>query len=206
MLTAQATGDQDGLIAPLLTAVVGSILGTLGLWLQETRARRNAEALRRRELEVAQAYLGYLVQWFSARSTIAPDDEIGRTRAWAVDVLDGQLRAVHAAQHMAPSPSRRRSSFWARTRRLLLLHPLRSFLASLVRALFYLVAVIVCGTAPSILLDARQAWGDRIGASLLLVVTGLAILSGLWHGTVRLAANSDVFRSRRTGPTEPPAP
>jgi hypothetical protein len=98
---------------------------------------------------------------------------------------------VHAAFTEARAPQR--TPLWTQFKRLLLLYPLRSIARSLVRLLFYLVVIIVFSVTPGLLLDERNAWGDRIGASIVLIVTGGGLLYGLWRLANRLSPHARVL-------------
>ncbi|WP_344492908.1 hypothetical protein [Streptomyces enissocaesilis] len=187
-----ATSTGSDIVVSVLTAVVASLLGAAGLWFQEWRTRRRSEARRRHELEEAQAYLAFMAQWFSTHATVAPGVDIARTRLWASERLDRQLRELHVSLSEVSQP--RRTPFWARIRKLLLLYRLHSITGSLVRLLFYSVLIIVCSVTPGLLLDERTAWGDRIGASLLLILVGLGLLFGLGRLVARLSPEADGLR------------
>ncbi|MFF5935998.1 hypothetical protein [Streptomyces sp. NPDC012508] len=195
-----ATSTGSDIVGSVLTAVVASLLGAAGLWFQEWRTRRRSEARRRHELEEAQAYLAFMSQWFSTHAAVAPGVDIARTRLWASNLLVSQLRTVHTSLNEIPQP--RRTPFWARIRRLLLLYPLRATPGSLVRLLFYSVLIIVCSVTPGLLLDERVAWGDRIGAALLLILLGFGLLFGLGRLVARLSPEADGLRTgqEQTGP------
>ncbi|MEU8850646.1 hypothetical protein AB0C70_31445 [Streptomyces sp. NPDC048564] len=198
MAADNATSIPEGLIVSVLSAVIVSVLGVANLWFQEWRARRNEEARRRRLLDEARAYLGFLTEWVDGHAVIAPDISIVSAQAQAARILDQQLRDIHASFTVARVPQR--TPLWTQFRRLLLLYPLRSVAGSLMRLLFYLVVVIVFSVTPGLLLDERNAWGDRIGASVLLIVTGGGLLYGLWRLANRLSPRARVL-SRADGGT-----
>ncbi|MEV3993212.1 hypothetical protein AB0J57_30335 [Streptomyces sp. NPDC049837] len=181
----------EGLIVSVLSAVIASVVGVANLWFQEWRARRNEEARRRRLLDESRAYLGFLTEWVDAHAVIAPGISIVSAQAQAARVLDQQLLDIHASFTVARIPQR--TPLWTQFRRLLLLYPLRSVTGSLLRLLFYLVVVIVFSVTPGLLLDERNAWGDRIGASILLIVTGGGLLYGLWRLANRLSPHARVL-------------
>ncbi|MEU1194039.1 hypothetical protein [Streptomyces sp. NPDC005859] len=191
MAADNAASIPEGLIVSVLTAVVVSVLGVANLWFQEWHARRNEEAGRRRLLDEARAYLGFLTEWLDAHAVIAPGSSIDSVHAQAARVLDQQLRNIHASFAEARVPQR--TPLWTQFRRLLLLYPLRSIAGSLVRLLFYLVVIIVLSVTPGLLLDERNAWGDRIGASAVLIVTGGGLLYGLWRLANRLSPRARVL-------------
>ncbi|MFF7072822.1 hypothetical protein [Streptomyces pseudovenezuelae] len=185
MAADNAASFPEGLIVSVLSAVIVSVLGVANLWFQEWRSRRSEEARRRRLLDEARAYLGFLTEWLDAHAVIAPGTGIDSAQAQAARVLDQQLRNVHASYTEARVPQR--TPLWTQFRRLLLLYPLRSIAGSLVRLLFYLVVVIVFSVTPGLLLDERNAWGDRIGASAVLILTGGGLLYALWCLANRLS-------------------
>ncbi|MGW7050795.1 hypothetical protein [Streptomyces sp. NPDC054887] len=187
-----ATSTGSDIVVSVLTAVVASLLGAAGLWFQEWRMRRRSEARRRHELEEAQAYLAFMSQWFSTHATVAPGVDIARKRLWASELLDRQLRELHVSLSEVQQP--RRTSFWARIRKLLLLYRLHSITGSLVRLLFYIILIIVCSVTPGLLVDERIAWGDRISASLLLILVGFGLLFGLGRLVARLSPEADGLR------------
>ncbi|WP_033254936.1 hypothetical protein [Kitasatospora phosalacinea] len=204
-----ASGDDPNffgnVFASVVTATVASVLGALGLSLREWRARRNTELRRRRELDDARARLDYLAQWFTTYAAVAPGLDVESMRRWATAYLDVELAVLRDAV-----PEERRTeqmSFRGRIRVLLLLYPLHSVAGWVLRVVFYLVLVTVCGVLPKILSDPRTGWGDRIGASLLLLVIGFGTLAGLWALTARLSPRStelQAFRSaRRNGGSAP---
>ncbi|MEU3836658.1 hypothetical protein [Streptomyces microflavus] len=185
MVAADSASASGSLIVSVLSAAIASVVGIASLWFQEWRARRSAEVRRRRELDDARAYLGFLSDWFTARTMIDPDASIGPTRAWATSVLNKQLYDLHAS--FSVTPHRERTHFWPLCRKLLLLYPLRSLTGSLVRLVFYLVGIIVFSVIPGLLLAKDNTWGDRVGATLLLLLTGVGFLYDLWHLVVRLS-------------------
>ncbi|MFF8317810.1 hypothetical protein ACF06V_11665 [Streptomyces bobili] len=191
MAADNAASIPEGLIVSVLSAVVVSVLGVANLWFQEWHARRNEEARRRRLLDEARAYLGFLTEWLDAHAVIAPGTSIDSVQAEAARVLNQQLLNIHTSFTEARVPQR--TPLWAQFRRLLLLYPLRSIPGSLVRLLFYLVVIIVFSVTPGLLLDERNAWGDRIGASVLLIVTGGGLLYGLWRLANRLSPHARVL-------------
>lgn len=199
MAADDAASIPEGLMVSVLSAVVVSVLGVANLWFQEWHTRRNEEARRRRLLDEARAYLGFLTEWLDAHAVIAPGTSIDSVRAQAARVLDQQLRIIHASFAEAQLPQR--TPLWAQFRRLLLLYPLRSIAGSLVRLLFYLVVIIVFSVTPGLLLDERNAWGDRIGASVLLIVTGGGLLYGLWRLANRLSPHARVLSHSDGGAT-----
>lgn len=188
MVAADSADTLGSLTVSVLSAVIASVAGVTSLWFQEWRARRSAEARRRRELDEARAYLGFLAEWFSTHAMIAPDTNIASTRAWAVKVLSRQLHDLHTSFSVTPRPERTR--FWVLFRKLLLLYPLRSVAGSLVRLFFWGTVIIVFSVTPGLLLDKRTAWGDRIGASLMLIVIGVGLLYVLWRLVARLSPNA----------------
>ncbi|AYC38583.1 hypothetical protein [Streptomyces griseorubiginosus] len=197
MAADNAASVPEDLIVSVLSAVVVSVLGVANLWFQEWRARRNAEARRRRLLDEARAYLGFLTEWLDAHAVITPGTSIDSVQAQAATVLDQQLRNIHASFAEARVPQR--TPLWAQFRRLLLLYPLRSIAGSLVRLLFYLVVIIVFSVTPGLLLDDRNAWGDRIGASGVLIVAGGGLLYGLWRLANRLSPQARVLSHSEGG-------
>ncbi|MFK0189798.1 hypothetical protein [Kitasatospora sp. NPDC090308] len=204
-----AAGDEPSffgnVLASVVTAMVASILGAAGLWLREWRANRSSELRRRRELDHARARLDYLAQWFTTYAAVAAAPDVESKRQWAAGYLDTE-RAVLLTADLEERRTAR-ISLWGRMRVLLLLHPLHSVAGWVVRVVFYFILVTVCGVLPKILTDPRTGWGDRIGASLLLLVIGFGILAGLWVLTVRLSPRStalQAFRSARRGRAGPP--
>ncbi|MFI7894290.1 hypothetical protein ACIFUY_23940 [Streptomyces sp. CACIS-1.16CA] len=197
MVAADSASTSGSLIVSVLSAVTASVIGIASLWFQEWRARRSAEVRRRRQLDEARAYLGFLTDWFTTRTMIEPNASIASTRAWAASVLSRQLYDLHTS--FSVTPHQERTRFWPLCRKLLLLYPLRSLAGSLVRLVFYLVAIIVFSVTPGLLLDKDNAWGDRIGASLLLMVTGVGCLYGLWRLVARLSPGAGWRVSQRRG-------
>ncbi|MFJ5882375.1 hypothetical protein [Kitasatospora cineracea] len=200
-----ASGDDPSffgnVLASVVTAAVASLLGAAGLSLREWQARRNSELKHRRALDDARARLDYLAQWFTTYAAVAPDSDVELMRRWSTAYLDTELGLL---RNEGQEEGRvERMSFRERLRGLLLLHPLHSAVGWVLRVAFYFVLVTVCGVLPKILSDPRTGWGDRIGASLLLLVVGFGILAGLWVLTVRLSPHSaalQAFRSvRRDG-------
>ncbi len=199
MAADNAASIPEGLVVSVLSAVVVSVLGVANLWFQEWHARRNEEVRRRRLLDEARAYVGFLTEWLDARAEIAPGTSVDSVQTQAARVLDQQLRDIHAS--FTEARVQQRTPLWAQFRRLLLLYPLHSIAGSLVRLLFYLVVIIVFSVTPGLLLDERNAWGDRIGASVLLIVTGSGLLYGLWHLANRLSPRARVLGHSDGGAT-----
>ncbi|WAL71535.1 hypothetical protein OU787_08485 [Kitasatospora sp. YST-16] len=183
-------------LASVITATVASVLGAAGLSLRQWRARRNTELKNRRSLDDARARLDYLAQWFTTYATVAPGPEVESMRRWVAACLDTELVALRAVSR--EERREERMSFWGRMRALLLLHPLHSVAGWIVRVAFYFGLVTVCGVLPKMLSDPRTGWGDRIGASLLLLVLGFGVLAGLWFLAVRLSPRSEALQAFRS--------
>jgi hypothetical protein len=175
----------------MVPALAAAVFGVAALSFQEWRARHNAHVQRKRGLEEAQTYLTFLSQWFSTYEAIKPDADLAQMRAWAASALDFLLREVESTLR----ESRRRASFsvWERGRRALLLYPLGSFGANVVRVIFYLNLGSSLGAAIRVAGDSTEVVSDRIGTSIFCVLWAVPSAWGLWRWANRLA------RRRTTG-------
>ncbi|MET8540865.1 hypothetical protein ABZW03_09440 [Kitasatospora sp. NPDC004799] len=196
MAAADASSVVHDVVTSALPAVVAALLGAAGFWFRDWRARRSAAARRRRQLEEAQAYLGFLGQWFSTYTAIAPGADIAPTRAWAADYLEDQLRALQTPETEAPP--REKAPFRKRVRLVLLLYPLRSFAGSMVRLLYYVMLALTVEFTVAALLPSDQ-WLTRVALAAFFLAAGLVILGVLWRLAVQLSPENAVPGGRREG-------
>ncbi|MFG3226773.1 hypothetical protein ACGF07_18550 [Kitasatospora sp. NPDC048194] len=196
MAAADASSVVHDVVTSALPAVVAALLGAAGLWFRDWRARRSAATRRRQQLDEAQAYLGFLGQWFTTYTAIAPGVDIAPARAWAADYLEDQLRALQTPETEAPTGEP--TPFRKRVRQILLLYPLRSFAGSSVRLLYYVIlALMVEFTLASLLTS--DAWTTRVALATFFLAAGLVVLGVLWRLAVQLSPENAVPGGRREG-------
>ncbi|MFI6845307.1 hypothetical protein OG535_15390 [Kitasatospora sp. NBC_00085] len=199
MAAADASGVVHDVVTSALPATVAALLGAAGLWLRDWRARRSAATRRRQQLEEAQAYLGFLGQWFSTYTAIAPGVDAAPARAWAAGYLEDQLRALQTPETEAPQGEQ--TPFWKRTRLVLLLYPLHSFAGSMVRLLFYVALALTCEFTSASLVTSDD-WATRIVLAAFFLVAGLVTLGILWRLALGLSPGHAVPRIPPEGPAQ----
>ncbi|MEU9078218.1 hypothetical protein ACFYUY_17220 [Kitasatospora sp. NPDC004745] len=203
MAAADASSVVHDVVTSALPAVVAALLGAAGLWLRDWRARRSAATRRRQQLDEAQAYLGFLGQWFSTYAAVAPGADAAQARAWAAGYLEDQLRALQTPE--AEAPRGEPTPFRTRTRLVLLLYPLHSFAGSMVRLLYYAALGLTVEFTSASLVTSDE-WLVRVALAAFFLVAGLVVLGVLWRLAVQLSPGNAVpgsrheDRARRAGP------
>ena len=173
------------ILSAVLPVVLTSLLGVSTLWFHEWRARRHTETRRRRALDEARSYIGFITEWFAAREAIPPDINGKLTHGNVTTALEGLLAEIDRSFGNGPPPETK--NLWILFRRLLWLYPLRSGLGSIMRLAYYTVFGYICWATGVILLAKDLSWGDKIAGAVFFPVIGLAIMGPLWWSIGRLS-------------------